>query len=87
MPGKSDAVEWEISTSADKLISDYAGIDLFAVNSLSFDVYRILYRDAYIHKLMQTEKGQEMLHEAYLLKQTKPDRKELRKHFGEQVKK
>ena len=74
-------MEWEVATYSDKLISEYAGLNIFEVNDLAFDVYRVLYRDAYIYKLMQSDKGREALHEAWLMKQTKPDRKALRDHF------
>ena len=63
------------------MIADYTGLDLMGVIDLDFDMYHILYRDALIHKLMQSEKGQDILEEAWLLKQTSPDRKQLRRHF------
>ena len=36
-------------------------------------------RDAFIHKMSQTEKGQEYLNNAWRMEQTKPDREALRK--------
>lgn len=36
-------------------------------------------RDAFIHKMSQTEKGQEYLDNAWRMEQTKPDREALRK--------
>lgn len=44
--------------------------------------YRILVRDAFIFKMRQTEEGREYLETAYTLKQTEPDRKQLREKFG-----
>lgn len=82
MPSNNtDGVKWELLTGIEKLIIDYTGLNLFEVMDLDFDVHYLLYRDGLIHKLMQTESGRGYLEEAWLLRQTKPDRKELRRHF------
>lgn len=47
--------------------------------------YLVFRRDAFIHKLSQSEKGEEYLNNAYRLEQTKPDRDSLRKKFGEEA--
>ena len=44
-------------------------------------MYHLLFRDAYIYMLQQSERGMEYLKNAWILEQTEPDREELRKHF------
>lgn len=39
-------------------------------------------RDAFIHRLNQTEEGQKYLDNAWRLEQTEPDRATLRKKYG-----
>ena len=46
--------------------------------------YLVLRRDAFIHTMSQTEKGEEYLNNAWRLEQTKPDRDSLRKKFGKE---
>ena len=48
---------------------------------LDFLIYR---RDAFIHRMSQTEKGQQYLKDAYRLEQVKPDREALRSKFGKE---
>lgn len=47
--------------------------------------YLTLRRDAYIHKLSQTEKGQEYLDNAWRMEQTAPDRAKLRRKLGKEA--
>jgi hypothetical protein len=42
-------------------------------------------RDAFIHKMSQTEEGQKYLDNAWRMEQTQPDRAALRKQFGKEV--
>ena len=63
-------------------MADYAGISLLEVRALDYVQYLIWRRDAYIHKLSQTEAGQEYLDNAWRMEQTKPDRVGLRKKLG-----
>jgi hypothetical protein len=51
------------------------------ISDLDFDEYKLLFRDAYIYRLQQTEKGREYLENAWIFEQTEPDRKKLRQHF------
>lgn len=44
--------------------------------------YLLLLRDAVIHSLSQTKSGRDYLNNAWILTQTEPDRKALRKKFG-----
>ena len=52
------------------------------VRELNYVQYLIWRRDAFIHKLSQTEEGQEYLDNAWRMEQTKPDRAGLRKKLG-----
>lgn len=71
-----------IYTLPEKLICDYARISFSDIEDLQVDDYQLLLRDAVIHKLSQTEKGEEYLEKAWVLEQTTPDRKRLRERFG-----
>ena len=64
------------------LVSQYSGLNLIEVNHLDIFEYWVLKRDAFIHHLSQTEKGQEYLDNAWICEQTAPDRKRLRAQFG-----
>lgn len=46
------------------------------------DDFRALLRDAYIFRMDRTEAGREHLEKCWILEQTIPDRKRLRKRFG-----
>jgi hypothetical protein len=52
------------------------------LNYIEYLTYR---RDAFIHKLNQSEAGQEYLDNAWRMEQTKPDRPSLRKHFKKEA--
>lgn len=52
------------------------------VEELDYIDYLLYRRDAFIHRMSQTEKGEEYLNNAYRLEQTKPDREALRKKHG-----
>ena len=60
-------------------MADYAGLDFLQVEALDYLTYLTWRRDAFIHKMSQTEKGQEYLDNAWRMEQTKPDRSALRK--------
>ncbi len=61
---------------------DYAHLNFLEIEELPIDIYLGLQRDALIYNLNQTEKGREYLESAWLLEQTQPDRKRLKKYFG-----
>ncbi len=69
-------------TRADKWVSDYANLPITAVGNLCLYDYRLLLRDAVIHRLSQTESGREYLEKCWMLEQTEPDRKRLGERFG-----
>jgi hypothetical protein len=52
------------------------------VRGLEYVQYLIWRRDAFIHKMSQSEAGQKYLDNAWRMEQTKPDRPSLRKKLG-----
>jgi hypothetical protein len=62
-----------------QLVAEYTGLTLYDIRELDYLDYLLLRRDAFIHKLNQTEKGREYLDNAWRMEQTKPDRLALRK--------
>lgn len=71
-----------ITTSWEHLVAQYTGLNILQVEELDYIDYLTYRRDAFIHRLQQTEKGEEYLTKAWRLEQTKPDRKALRDKFG-----
>lgn len=67
------------------MVAQYSGLNLIEVNHLDIIEYWVLKRDAWIHHLSQSEKGQEYLDNAWICEQTAPDRKRLRAQFGQKV--
>lgn len=65
-----------------RLVSDYTGLNFTQVESLGLFQFLIWRRDAFIHRLNQTEEGQKYLDNAWRLEQTEPDRATLRKKYG-----
>lgn len=63
-------------------MADYARLSLPEVRALDYIQYLVWRRDAFIHRLSQTEAGQEYLDNAWRMEQTEPDRAGLRKKFG-----
>lgn len=57
---------------------------MLEVEDLDYIDYLIYRRDAFIYFLSQTEDGEEYLDNAYRLEQTSPDKKSLRREFGEE---
>ena len=57
---------------------------MLEVEELDFLDYLLYRRDAFIHKMNQSEKGVEYLNNAWRLEQTKPDRDTLREKFGKE---
>lgn len=58
---------------------------MLEVEELDYIDYLQLRRDAFIFFTSQSEEGEEYLDNAYRLEQTAPDKKSLRKQFGEEV--
>lgn len=64
------------------MVADYTGLNFREIGQLNYLQYLVWRRDAWIHMLSRTEKGQEYLDEAWRLEQTKADRAALRARFG-----
>lgn len=67
------------------MVAEYAGLSLPEVGELDYLQYLIWRRDAFIHKLSQTEAGQEYLDNAWRMEQTEPDRPRLRKKLRKEA--
>ena len=65
-------------------MSDYTNLDFETVLEIDAITYKILFRDAYVHMLSQTEEGKEYLEKCWLLTQSEPDRKALREQFNKE---
>lgn len=68
----------------ERLVSEYSGLNFLELEDLPIDTYFLLMRDAFIYKQNQTEAGREYLEKCWILEQTEPDRKALRKKFGKE---
>lgn len=66
-------------------MADYTGLNFLQVESLDYLTYLTWRRDAFIHKMSQTEKGQEYLDNAWRMEQTEPDRAALRRKLRKEV--
>ena len=75
---------YHIITIEEKVISDYINIPLTQVDELDCFEYWLLLRDAVIYYHGQSEKGQELLLQAWQSEQTKPDKKRLKEVIGMQ---
>ena len=69
-------------TTWEHLVAEYTGLTMLQVEELNYIDYLIYRRDAFIHKMSQSEEGVKYLKNAYRLEQTKPDRDSLRKKYG-----
>lgn len=65
-------------------MAEYTGLSLLEVWNLDLLEYLTYRRDAFIHRLSQTEAGQEYLDNAWRMEQTEPDRVKLRKKLGKE---
>ncbi len=76
--------KYEIMTTWEHVVSQYTGLNMLEVEELDYIDYLMYRRDAFIHRMNQTEKGREYLDNAWRLEQTAPDRKSLRNKFGKE---
>jgi hypothetical protein len=74
-----------ITTTWEHLVSEYTGLNILEVERLDYVDYLTFRRDAFIHRMSQSEKGEEYLNNAWRLEQTKPERERLRDKFGKGV--
>jgi hypothetical protein len=63
------------------LVAMYTGMSFSELMLLDCFTFKMLIRDSYISKLRQSEEGREYLENCWLMKQTEPDRKTLRREF------
>ena len=68
-----------------QLVAEYTGLTLYDVRELDYIDYLLLRRDAFIHKMNQTEKGREYLDNAWRMEQTQPDRAALRRKLRKEA--
>jgi len=73
-----------VQTATDdlKLVSDYAGMNFVEIMQLDCITFKMLLRDAFIHKMRQSDEGREYLKDCWLMTQTEPDRVTLRRDFS-----
>ena len=69
-----------------KIVADYCNCSVPDAAEFDFIEFFSLLRDAVIYNNMQSDKGNEWLDNAWILQQTKPDRKRLREKFGKEDK-
>lgn len=83
MPSADDGeAEYLLSdTSPLNLVYEYSGLNFEEQMKLDCFTFKMLVRDAYIHKMSQTEEGRDYLQQCWILTQTKPDKAKLRKKF------
>ena len=65
------------------LIAEYTGLNFSELMRLDCITFKMLLRDAFISKTRKTEEGRDYLENCWLIKQTEPDRKKLRREFKE----
>ena len=83
MPEEDETKEYLLTSTDDlKLIADYTRLDIETCLNIDCVSYKILFRDAFIHMMSQSEEGREYLEKAWCLTQTTPDRKQLRERFN-----
>lgn len=82
MAGSTGGHQYTISSWWKHLVAEYTGLTFLQVGDLEYLQYLTWRRDAYIHRLNQTEEGQKYLENAYRMEQTEPDRDRLRKKLG-----
>ena len=70
---------------AKHLVAEYTGLSFKEIGELNYIEYLTYRRDAFIHRMNQTEVGQEYLDNAWRMEQTEPDRQSLRKHFKKEA--
>ena len=66
-------------------MSEYTGLTFLEVEQLDYWTFLTWRRDAFIHKMSQTEEGQKYLDNAWRMEQTEPDRSALRKKYGKEA--
>jgi hypothetical protein len=82
MPSATEDEEYlHTDTLAYNLVYEYSGLTFAEQMQLGCITLKMLVRDAYIHKMSQTEEGRDYLQQCWILTQTKPDKAKLREKF------
>ena len=71
-----------IQTYEEKIVSEYLGVSMNVVDTLDVFNFWFYLREAIVYAYSKTEEGREYLEKAWILSQTEPDVKTLRKKFG-----
>lgn len=79
MAGSTGGHQYNTHSWWRRLVAEYTGLNFLEVGKLNYLQYLVWRRDAFIHRLSQTEAGQEYLDNAWRMEQTRPDRQALRK--------
>ncbi len=66
-------------------MSEYTGLNFLQIAELDYIQYLVWRRDAFIHKLSQSDEGVKYLQNAYRMGLTKPDRAKLRDKYRKGV--
>ena len=80
---EEEQANWLYTDTKDlRLVSSYTGLNFVETLELDCLTYKLMLRDAFIEHMSQSEEGRDYLEQAWILRQTEPDRKKLRKQFG-----
>lgn len=66
-----------------RAVAAYAGIGFGEALNLPCDLFLLMYKNQYVDRLMESEEGRQYLADCERLKQTKMDRKALRRLMDE----
>jgi len=62
-----------------RLVSEYTGLNFNEVIELDCITFKMLFRDAFVDFMSRTEEGRDYLEQCWILKQTEPNKRALRK--------
>ena len=79
---REDKAYFNNPSSDVKLVSNYTGLDFYAVEDMEIFEYYGYLHDAVVWGCSKTRSGREYLENAYYYSQTEPDRKALREFGG-----
>jgi len=81
-PNGDEGIKYDIVTLPERLIHEHTGLNFWQIEDLDLVEYLLYFRDCMIYMLSQTENGKEYLEKCWLLEQTEPDKKRLRRKFA-----
>lgn len=71
---------YEINTLNFRIVAEYTALNFNEIKKLDIDDFLIYQRDAFIHRMSETEQGREYLENCYRIEQDKPDYDEIRNY-------